>query len=246
MLPLIIGGGIALAGAAIKAISGFRAAKKSKKMAQGLKDQGNAMESEAWTNKTDYKSPEEIASLNLLAQANLNDNSVENAMKSNADLGASNTLSRVSRAATSANDAAAMAAAAEQQRIAGYNQAAIAGAQERNADMNFLAQTTQMISNEADKEYNANVLLPFRLRYAKSQQLQQAGIQGEVDSINQNAAAWASIGSGLMDAGGVVMGMPIGGGGSVKTGKRVKAPTGMPATEVNPGAGSPEGYTGRV
>jgi hypothetical protein len=74
--------------------------------------------------------------------------------------------------------------------------------------MNFLAQTTKMVGEEADKRYNANVVLPFRLRYAKSQMLRQAGIQGEVDSINQNAAQWASIGNGLMGAGGAIMGMP--------------------------------------
>lgn len=208
MVPLLVGGAIALGGAIAKGVSAGVAARKRKKIATGLKDQGNSMEADAWSAKSDYKSPEEITQLNNLATANLNDNSVEGAMKANADLGASNTLTRAKRASTSASDAASMAAAAEGQRVAGYNQAAIAGAQERNADMNFLAQTTQMIGQEADKAYNANVLLPFRLRYAKSQQLQQAGIQGEVDSINQNAAQWASIGNGLMSAGGAIMGMP--------------------------------------
>lgn len=208
LVPLLVGGAIALGGAIAKGISARKARKDRKKISDQLTSQGNQMEGDAWAGRTDYKSPEEIAQLNALATSNLNDNSIEGAMKANADIGASNTLTRAKRAATSASDAASMAAAAEAQRVAGYNNAAVAGAQERNADMNFLAQTTQMIGQEADKAYNANVLLPFRLRYAKSQQLQQAGIQGEVDNINQNAAQWASIGNGLMGAGGAIMGMP--------------------------------------
>ena len=210
ILPLLIGGALALGGAVVKGISARNASKKKRKISDALTSQGNQLESEAWSGKTDYKSPEEIAQLDALATSNLNDNSIEGAMKANADIGASNTLTRAKRAATSASDAASMAAAAEAQRVAGYNNAAVAGAQERNTDMNFLAQTTQMIGQEADKTYNANVLLPFRLRYAKSQQLQQAGLQGKIDSINENTAAWASIGNGFIDAGTALMGAPGG------------------------------------
>ena len=215
-----VGAATALVGAGIKAGATIRAGKKRKKLATKLSNEGDALEKKAWSEKVDYKSPEEIAALNNLAQANLNDNSVEGVMKQNADLGASNTLARVSRSATSASDAASMAAAAEQQRIAGYNQGALAGAQEYNADRGFLAQTVEMVKREADDKYN-DAMISFRLKYAKSQQRQQAGLQGEIDNINQSAAEWASFGNGLMQAGGTIMGMPadaFGGKGKRKRG----------------------------
>lgn len=208
ILPLVAAGIIAGAGALVKGIAKGIGARKKKKLAQRLETQGNTLESQAWAGKTDYQSPEEIAQLQGLAEANLNDNSLENSIKGNADIGATNTIARAKRAATSASDAASYAAAAEAQRVAGYNQAEQAGAQQRNANLGFLAQATQLSNQANQDEYNANTLLPFRLRYAKSQQLQQAGLQGNIDSINENTAAWASIGDGFIDAGTSLMGAP--------------------------------------
>lgn len=210
--PLIVGGIIAGVGALTKGIAKGVAARRKRKLAKRLENQGNNLENQAWNERTDYKSPEEIAQLQGLAEANLNDTSLESAIKGNADIGATNTLVRAKRASTSANDAASYAAAAEAQRVAGYNQASQAGAQQRMVNLGFLAQATQMSNQANQDEYNANVLLPFRLRYAKSQQLQQAGLQGKVDSINENTAAWASIGDGLIGAGTAIMGAPGGGG----------------------------------
>ena len=222
-LPLLAAGAIvAGAGAIGKGIAKGFGARKKKKLAQRLEKQGNALESEAWAGKTDYQSPEEIAQLQGLAEANLNDNSLENAIKANADIGATNMLSRGKRASTSSNDAASNAMLVEAQRIAGHNQGDIQGAQQNLANLGFLAQATQLSSQANQDEYNANTLLPFRLRYAKSQQLQQAGLQGKIDSINENTAAWASIGDGFIDAGTSLMGAPE---DAFIRGKKAKGPS---------------------
>ncbi len=213
---------IAAGVSAITAIAGsavaIRNANKKGKIAKRTLQEGNELEQKAWSDRKDYAvSPEVRAqydrSLNSLSAKSR----IQSSMETQADTGVANIISATNKNATSQSAGLAGALAAEQQRQAGYQNAAVAGAQDNQNKMSQLAHATGMLNDSEDQAYNLNVQQKFDLNYGKSQDMIATGYQGKIDAMDQKAKAWADGFSAVSKAAGSLAG--------TKSGKNQPKPT---------------------
>jgi hypothetical protein len=192
IVPIIMGA--VAAGAAIaKGIKKRRAAKRRARQAAKLEAEGKAEEANAWKNRTDFETPQELVTAKNTALNQFNSNATEENMQANADLGAGNVLSQVKRSASTSGQAMAGALAAEQMRQGGYRDAAVVGAQERSAELGQVMSAYDAIAASKERGYQYNVLMPFGLKYERAIGKQNAGLQGKITADNMKVEAFGDM-----------------------------------------------------
>lgn len=189
--------------------------------ARKLRKEGERLMKEAQAKRTDYQIPDEIRNQYSLAHSEaFGKPAVQQAMENAADAEQSANLGAVSRYATSGADALAAAAGVNQQSRQGYNEAAIAGAQQRQQNMGNLYQAGNLLADYKSMAWDLNVNIPYLQRMQWAQDLIGAGYQGQNSGINtfvegqnqigESAANFFSFGGG---GGGGASAMSSGGGG---------------------------------
>lgn len=183
-----------------KGIAKRRAIRKMGNQADQLYNQGNQMVTDAFANRTDYTVPEELFKSQNLAMNMFNDaGGIQGALQSQANQSAANVASQIKRSADTSSAAATGALAAEQMRAAGYNQAALAGAQQKQNSLSAIMSANQQIAEARNQAYQYNVLTPFALNFQRGVNLANQGIAGRLEMVKQRAAAagdmWGGIGA---------------------------------------------------
>lgn len=208
-----IGQGVA---GTIQSVTGLIQKRKARK----LRKRGEGLEREAWKKRTDFEIPQEISDQYQAAQNQAYGKpAVQQYMEDAADQTLSGNLSAVKRYATSGADALAAATAVNQQSMADRNQAAIAGEQARQQNMDRLYNSGNLLADYKSMAWDMNVNIPFLQRLQWAQDLQGAGYQGENDAINTFIEGQNQIGQSAANffGGGGGMGGMIGGAGGGST-----------------------------
>ena len=183
-----------------KGIAKRRAIRKMGNQADQLYNQGNQMVTDAFANRTDYTVPEELFKSQNLAMNMFNDaGGIQGALQAQANQSAGNVASQIKRSADTSSAAATGALAAEQMRAAGYNQAALAGAQQKQNSLSAIMSANQQIAEARNQAYQYNVFTPFALNFQRGVNLANQGLAGRLEAIKMRAGAagdtWGGIGS---------------------------------------------------
>lgn len=190
--------------------------------AKKLRKKGEAMEAEAWANRTDFEIPEEVTrNLQTAQNEAYGKSQLQSYMEEQADSEQANNLSAVRRYATSSADALAAAGNANLMARRGKQEAAVAGAQERQQDMGRVYEAGNTLADYKSLQWDMNVNMPFLQRLQWSQSLQGAGYGGMQAGLNQFVEGQNQIGESAANffggggggGGGMGGGMMGGGGG---------------------------------
>lgn len=199
MIPLIMAG-VGLAANMAKGVAKRRLAKKTKEDSQNMKAEGDKMLSDAFTNLGKFETSKSLLENKQIAADLKNGNGLENAMKANADMGAGNIAGQIGRSSASSGQAAAGALVAEQQRLAGYNQASIAGAEQDVNAAQLQMGANSEISASQQKEFEYNKLMPFSINAQRGMNLENEGRRGMVESQKMRSEAFGDMMSGVSSA----------------------------------------------
>jgi hypothetical protein len=206
MIPALAmaGAGALLNG--VGAIIGGVAARKARKDATKLRQRGEGLMNEAFAKRSDYAIPDEIKNAYDLSENRAFAKSgVQSALEKSADQTLSNNLSAVRRYATSSNDALAAASGAYGANQQSYNDAAVAGAQDKQQNMAALYDQASQMGSYKNLMYDMNVNVPYLQRLEFAQGMIGAGFQGEQNSRMASAQiasnAFSSGGNSLMSYG---------------------------------------------
>ena len=170
----------------------------NKRRAKKLRRKGEALMNEAWSKRTDYQIPDEIKQ-NYLTATNeaYSTPAIQRLMEQNANQGLSQNLSAVKKYATSANDALAAAVGANRQYASDVNQAAVAGAEQRQANLNRMYESGNVLADYKSMQWDLNVNVPFLQRMQWAQEMIGSGYQGETAGLNQFVEGNNQIGQSL-------------------------------------------------
>lgn len=153
--------------------------------AKKLYKEGQRLQKEAYAKRTDYQIPDEIKNNVALAQNEaFGKPAVQSYLEENANQKLSGNLSAVRRYATSSADALALASGANTQANMDMNSAAVAGAQQRQQNMQSLYQANSNLGDHRALAWDLNVNVPFLQRLQWSQDLMGTGYQGQNDATN--------------------------------------------------------------
>jgi hypothetical protein len=168
---LAIAAGAQLVGGAVKGIRKRKAAKKMQQSAQDAfnKGQADAQSALDFLDQNKYEIPKEIGQNVALAQNELGSSALQSNMEAQADRGLAGQLSSVNRASTSGSDALAAATAVNNAAMGQYNNAAVAGAQERQQDLANLMGARSEMGDYRTTQQNYNVVMPFLQRMELAQ-----------------------------------------------------------------------------
>lgn len=192
MVPLIMAG-VGLAAQGVKAIAKARAAKRQGKLASSLLKNGENKMGQAMDNLDKYSVSQSLIDNKSVAANFANDNSVEAAMKANADSGAGNLAGQINRSAVTSSQAATGALAAEQMRLSGYNQAAEVGGQRKQAGAQLMMSANDAIAGAEDKAYQYNEVMPFSLNYRDGVEQRNQGLAGKIAADNMKTEAFGDM-----------------------------------------------------
>lgn len=184
-----------------------------KKRARGIRRKGEKLMEEAWKKRTNYEIPQEVRD-NLASAQNeaYSKPAVMQYMEDAAGRQLAGNMSAVRRYATSSADALAAAAGANQGYGDALTNAAVAGAQTRQQNMQNVYNAGNTLADYKSMAWDMNVNQPFLQRMQWAQQMIGSGYQGENDAINtfvegqnqigQSAANFFSLGGGAGGGGG--------------------------------------------
>jgi hypothetical protein len=216
-VPLIVAGAALAVGAGAKAYGNHRAkkaAQKAQRQAESLQRKGEAQMDEAWKKRTNYEIPKEIQDqYNLAGERAFAKSDIQTGMENSADRGLSNNLSAIRRYATSSNDALAAVSGAYGANQEGYNQAATAGAEQKQQNMAQYYQQGSQMGDYKNLMYDMNVNVPFLQRMEFAQGMIGAGFQGSQNARMAQAGLASDTGHAIGDAFTSFAGMYAGGMG---------------------------------
>jgi hypothetical protein len=176
MIGELISGGSQILGGVVGGIMKNNAAKREYARGRRMYRKGSKQANTLLDNRPEYKIPEEVqASLNL-AQNELGSSALQSGLQTQADRQLANNVSVINRSATSGADALAALNKAVGQSQEGYNNAAIAGAQERQSDLSNLYNAQSQMGDYHGIQYDQNVNLPFLQRMELAQGKIGAGL----------------------------------------------------------------------
>jgi len=174
------------------AIQANKARKRQLKMAEEQMAKANALREEAERNRVDYKAPAELEQNIEAAQADLNagDEVIQGATE--AQQGAvANTAAAAERSATSGAQALAAVQSASVEASKNIQEAEEGAAARKAAKKRALAQARAGIAGARDREYDVNVAQPYFQAISDARQYEAAALGNEEGAINtgaQNAA----------------------------------------------------------
>jgi hypothetical protein len=196
-------------GGAIKGISGNRAAKKAKKSADKMLKKGDkqAAEALAFKEANPFEIPDAVKNSLALAENELGNSTLQTNLERQADAALAGSVSRVERSATSGADALAAISKVYGQSQENYTAAAVAGAQERQGDLNNLYQAQAQLSDYQSIQYDQNINMPYLQRMELAQGRIAGGLNAQGQAMAAKTQAAGNLGEGITQLGSAALGV---------------------------------------
>lgn len=183
-------------------VGGLIAGGKKRRAAKRMRKQGERLEKEAWAARTDFEIPDEIEqNVSMAENEAYAKPALQTYLEEIAAREEASNLSAVNRYATSAADALAAVSGVSRQTSQARTQAAAQGEQVRQQNMGRVYDARETLAGYRTMQWDMNVNMPFLQRLQFAQQMQGAGYQGEITSLNQMQSDLTSAGSTMLGQG---------------------------------------------